>query len=120
MDVPLKPIVSSTGSATYHLAHELTRILTPLRGQSDSHVRNLRHFVRKIQDVNRQESQLMISFEVESWFTKVPTEEVLKIIEERLADDESLEDRTMMSSLSICRSTKPSLWLRYVDDTFVI
>ena len=43
---PLRPIVSSTGTATYHTAKELARILKPLVGSSTHHVQNTRDFVK--------------------------------------------------------------------------
>ena len=36
--IPLRPIVSSIGSVTYNLAKHLTKILSPLVGQSVHHV----------------------------------------------------------------------------------
>ena len=40
--IPLRPIVSSTGTATYNTAKELARILKPLVGSSIHHVQNTR------------------------------------------------------------------------------
>ena len=48
----------------------------------------------------------MVSFDVESLFTKVPIQEALQVIEKKLHDDTSLEDRTMMSLSTICHLTK--------------
>ena len=112
----------------------------------------------------------MVSFDVKSLFTNVPIKECLKIVEEKLASDNTLEERTAMtpqtiiSLLNLCMSSnyfgfeesiyeqvdgtpmgsplspvladlymeffeekaieehhnKPELWVRYVDDTFVI
>ena len=53
--VTLHPIVSSLGSATYHLAKELTRILTPLRGKTDSYIKISAHFVDKIKEIVPQD-----------------------------------------------------------------
>ena len=46
--IPLRPIVSSTGTATYNTAKELARILKPLVGSSIHHVQNTRDFVEQI------------------------------------------------------------------------
>ena len=40
--IPLRPIVSSTGTATYNTAKELARLLKPLVGSSIHHVQNTR------------------------------------------------------------------------------
>ena len=47
---PLRPIVSSTGTATYNTAKELARILKPLVGSSIHHVQNTRDFVEQIKE----------------------------------------------------------------------
>ena len=120
-DIPLRPIVSSIGSATYHLARELARILTPLKGQSSSYIRNSSHFVEKIQEVNLQESDRMVSFDVRSLFTKVPIQEALQVIEEKLQDDTSLDDRTMMSPSTICHLTElcmKSTYFKFEDQLY--
>ena len=87
MGIPLRPIVSSIGSATYRLVRELARILTPLKGQCSSYIRNSSHFVERIRKENIQESDLMVSFNVKSLFTKVPIQEALQVIEKKLLDD---------------------------------
>ena len=112
----------------------------------------------------------MVSLDVVSLFTKVPTDEILAVVWDKLAADPLLEERTcipidnlmemltfcvettyfrmgsdiyrqeeglaMGSPLSpvlgnmymeyfeemalACTSLKPSMWLRYVDDTFIL
>ena len=49
--IPLRPIVSSTGTVTYNTAKELAKILKPLVGISSHHVHNTRDFVEHIKDV---------------------------------------------------------------------
>ena len=46
--IPLRPIVSSTGTATYNTAKELARILKPLVGSSIHHVQSTSDFVEQI------------------------------------------------------------------------
>ena len=44
-DIPLHPIISSIGLATYYLTKELARILGPLKGQLESYIKNSAHLV---------------------------------------------------------------------------
>ena len=105
-DIPLRPIVASIGSATYNLEKELARIISPLRGKTDSYVRNSKDFVQKIRDINIHDSEIMVSFDVKSLFTKVPMDEALEIIQEKLKNDETLEDRTTFSAITITNLIK--------------
>ena len=112
-NIPLRPIVSSIGSTTYQLAKELTRVLSPLRGQTDSYIKNSHHFVQKISSLSLGSTDIMVSFDVKSLFTKVPIVECLDIIKQRLEEDDTLADRTLMTPLTITNLVK-----RCMDSTF--
>ena len=121
-EVPLRPIVSTIGSATYNLAKELSRILSPLIGWTDTYIKNSSHFVSKIKDLHFNENDIMVSFDVKSLFTKVPIEDSLHIIkDDRLEADESLEIRTTLTVQQICQLTElclKSTYFQYEDMIF--
>ena len=162
--ISLRPIVSCRGSACHPLSCYLVEIVTPLSDKSSSYVRNSTHFMEKIRNAPIHSNRMV------SLFTKVPMDETLAVVRERLAADSSLEERTcisinnLMEMLTFCVETtyfemgsdiywqvdglamgsplspvlaniymehfeemalgstpvKPSMWLRYIDDTFIL
>ena len=97
-DIPMRPIVSTTGSPTYRLAKELARILTPLAGNSTHVVRNSKSFVDRIRNVETLPQDRLVSFDVTSLFTQVPVDEAIRVVEEKLSMDETLQERTSIPS----------------------
>ena len=168
-NTPLRPIVSAIGSPTYLLAKMLAGILTPLAGSTNSFVKNSPEFAQ-VRNIDLQQDETLVSFDVVSLFTRVPIDDALQAISSHLTQDDTLEDRTAIPVPDICRLTelclrstyfmfdstffeqvegaamgsplspvvanlfmeafekralesavlRPRLWLRYVDDTFVL
>ena len=55
--MPLRPIVSSIGAASYETSKELARILKPFMGKSPYQVRNSKDFIQQMQGIKLQEDQ---------------------------------------------------------------
>ena len=65
----------------------------PLTGKSSSYVKNSAHFVERISDAPIHSKQ-RVSLDVVSLFTKVPTDETLAVVRDKLSADRLLEERT--------------------------
>ena len=108
---PLRPIVSAIGSPTYHLAKFITSNISPLMGNTSSFVKNAKHFSDMVSSESVTEQEAMVSFDVQSLFTNVPIDKALEVINRRLAEDETLEDRSSLTPgqvtmlLGICLKT---------------
>ena len=91
--IPLRPIVSNRGWACHPLSHVFVEIISPLTGKSSSYVKNSIHFVERISDAPIHSNQ-MVSLDVVSLFTKVPTDETLAVVLEKLDTDPLPEEHT--------------------------
>ena len=106
-DVPLRPIISFYTSPTYQLSRHLSTLLTPLVGKSPSHVRNSRDFVNFITE-QQLNQEVLVSFDVVSLFTNVPTDLAVRVAKEKLEQDDTLHEHTyldldnIISLLELC------------------
>ena len=66
-------------------------------GLSTHHVHNTKDFVEQLKDVRLRKEESIISYGVTSLFTSVPIPPVLKIIEDKLTNDQDLRQRTNIS-----------------------
>jgi hypothetical protein len=76
---PLRPIISATGTYNFHLAKWLDEILKPLIPNTYT-LKDTFDFVNKIGDLDPTSDKYLVSFDVESLFTNVPTLETIDII----------------------------------------
>ncbi|XP_054706778.1 uncharacterized protein LOC129216588 [Uloborus diversus] len=78
--VPLRPIVSAIGSPTYEVSKYIAGLLKPFIGLSSSFIKDSSDFVQKINLISLQPSDLLLSFDIVSLFTKVPVVDALQLI----------------------------------------
>ena len=103
---PLRPIVSSCGSATYGVAKELAKILKPLVGKSPHHITSTQDFVEQAKQIKLKPGEFLSSYDVTALFTSVPIDPALNIIKDLLDKDTTLKERTVMEVGDIY----PSYW----------
>ena len=108
--IPLRLIVRNRGSACHPLSRFPEEIISLLTGKSSSYVKNSALFVERITDASIHSNQ-MVSLEVVSLFTKVPTNETLAVVWDKLAADLLPKECTcipidnLMEMLTFCVET---------------
>ena len=101
LHTPLRPIVSCVNTFAYDLSSYLADVLSPLTGKSEYTVNNSAHFVSTINGERALESEIMVSFDVESLFTNVPIEGAVQAALRKLEADPCLANRTTLTPAQI-------------------
>ena len=87
-DNPARPVTSMVGSPEYKLAKFMDTIIKPYI--SDKHMlRSSYEFLEKLQEINLNSNQVMVSFDVKSLFTNVSLQETIDLISNKIYDKNS-------------------------------
>ena len=91
-DVPLRPILSMTGSARHQLAKLVTSLLQAiLQNLSSNCVSDTFTFVKEVRKFTFSPSSVFLcSFDISSLFTNVPLAEIIEICADALYNDDSM------------------------------
>ena len=108
-NIPLRPIISSIGSFTYNISKWLANLLSPFLGIfSPSHIKHSEDFTFKFNEANIPLHNVkLLSLDVESLFTKVPVNDVLNFLSNKLvpyADHFPLAIDKIMKLTELCVS----------------
>ena len=98
-NTPLRPNVSCVNTFAYDASTFLANILFPLTGNSDFTVTNSAHFASVISSEKIQNHEIMVSFDVESLFTKGAVQAALR----KLESDPTLADHTTLTPAQNCK-----------------
>lgn len=165
--VPFRPIVALPGSPNYRLSKELWRRLRYLVENSEYSIKSAQQFLARVQQINVDADEVMVSFDVTSLFTSIDTTLAKQAMNSLLERNEAggatnqISHANIMLLLDLCLTNyfrfngkiykqiqgtpmgspisgliaeavmqrleeialpiiQPKLWVRYVDDTFVI
>ena len=88
-NLPLRPIISNVGTATYKTAKYLAKLLSPL-ATSTYNVKNNSEFIKSIRNAKIPKGYKMISFDVKSLFTNVPLEKTIDIIIRKIYQEKKI------------------------------
>ena len=72
----------------------------------DSYIKTLPTLSRRSEEKFHNIQNVMVSFDVKRLFTIVLIQEALQVIEKRLVEDDTLDDRTLMIPATICHLTE--------------
>ena len=77
--LPIRPIISNIGTATYKTSKYLAKLLAPL-AKSKYTINNTKDFITYTKNLNIGEDEEMVSFDVSNLFTNVPLDFTIDLI----------------------------------------
>ena len=91
--MPLQPIVGSIDTISYECARYLSKVLSPLVGKTEHHVKNLNNVCERSHEIKHPDEELY-SYDVSALFTSVSIDKSPKVIQVKLEEDNNLSERT--------------------------
>ena len=85
----LRPIIFNIGTASYHLAKHLAKILS-LLNDSPYNISSTEHFINKLTNFHIPPGYQLVSFDVKSLYTNVPLQLTIDIIIHRIYENREI------------------------------
>ena len=89
--------IGSSRSTTYELSRYFSKVLAPLVGNTEHHIRNTYDWVGKSRQFQLDDDEDVVSFDVVSLFTSISIELAIQIAALKLENDETLHLRTPLT-----------------------
>ena len=104
-NIPLRPIVSTVGSPTYKLSKFLSNILTNILGNTEHHIKDSWDFHNFIKNKTIPKNLTLVSFDVVSLYTNIPTELAVNVIKEKwniIKNYTTIPENTFIEITKLC------------------
>ena len=111
--MPLRPIVSCRNTIFAEMTKECGRIIGPLVGKTQHHIRDSVDLINKLKDKSIPPNFSICSFDLKDMYTNIPQGPTLQILKDRLENDADLSKRTPMKVNDILALVKLDLDLAY-------
>ena len=92
--VPIRPIVSYSGSLLHNLNKYITNILKAYAQDDDNNAKNSTTFSSYSRIVPFEDDEIMVSFDVTSLYTNIPIIDTLNIIKDYVNNDDQFTRKT--------------------------
>ncbi|CAH8829901.1 unnamed protein product [Trichobilharzia szidati] len=79
------------------LSRFLSTILRPTRDNSKARIIDSFELVKRLKTTKIEEDEILVSFDVNSLYTKIPIQMAMSALKTKLKEDNGLKDRTQLS-----------------------
>ncbi|VDP98349.1 unnamed protein product [Trichobilharzia regenti] len=94
---PIRQIVDFRNTPTYELSKHLALILSPIKNHSNSRLSNSFEMKNKLNDIQIENDETMLSFDITSHYTNIPVNTpALESVKKELTADPELAYRTKL------------------------
>jgi hypothetical protein len=111
---PGRAVVSQLDDPTYNVCKELTKILKPLSESGRSFLKNTADLKEMLKDILLDDECLLASLDVVALYPSIPVKKALEIVQERLENDKTLEERTKWKVEDIMKLLEISMETHFI------
>ena len=116
--LPIRPIISNIGTATYKTSQYLAKLLAPLT-KSEYSISSTAEFISKIKDLKVDNEHDMVSFDVSNLFTNVPLEFTIELILKKVYNKKLIKTKLKREELrELLRMCTKELHFTYDGKTY--
>ena len=98
--IPVWPIISNIGTATYNTSKYLAKLLSPLT-KSKYTVDSTKDFIANVRKMKVDDDYEMVSFDVSSLFTNVPLDNTINLILDKVYKKKLVKTKLKREELKI-------------------
>ena len=91
-ELPLRPIISNCGTATYETSRYLAGLLAPLT-KNEYTINDTHDFVNRLNSLSIMNDEKMVSFDVSSLFSNVPLDFTIDIILKKIFNEKLISTK---------------------------
>ena len=96
--LPVRPIISNIGTATYKTSKYLAKLLAPLT-KSKYSINSTKEFIMHTKNLKIEENQEMVSFDVSNLFTNVPLDFTIDLVLKKVYGEKMIQTKLKREEL---------------------
>ena len=97
-DLPLRPVISNIGTATYQVSKYLAQLLSPLT-KNERNIESTKDFIVKLKKMKIKDGYKMVSLDVVSLFTNVPLDYTIQVILDKVYTEKKVATKLSRDEL---------------------